>query len=102
MKTSKEKFIKWVESLPEDIKIDYASNDNCVVCQFLKDTTGITDVSAGDIYYRFPALTSYKKIPFEDWMIKVLHTAKLYDENNVIYFSSIITKPRLLNAIKDL
>ncbi|HEX9232673.1 MAG TPA: hypothetical protein VF849_01355 [Blattabacteriaceae bacterium] len=100
MKTSKEKFIKWVEGLPEDIKINYSDNFNCVICQFMKDTTGITEISAGRSYYRTP-LDSHERIPVDQQILNILYLSKVKDENNNFLFSNIITKPRLLNAIKQ-
>lgn len=97
MKAQKEKFIRWIQSLPEDIKIDFNSNTNCVICQFMRDVEGI-EIYAGAISYLIEDI-SY---PIDKEIQHILTKARLHDENNLPHYSYIITKPRLLNAIKHI
>ena len=48
--------LAWARTKPSDASYDYRSNDNCAICQFLRETGRCDRPSAGDKYWRDTSL----------------------------------------------
>ena len=101
MKLGLEKLEKWAESLPDDKVIDFLDNNNCVICQFIRDTTGMAASASATNFYVYPS-----GIPregevisrrIEPEIIEILIKAR---NPSIGEYSNDITKERLLNAIR--
>jgi hypothetical protein len=51
MKSLKQKFIKWLEQQPDDRKFEYSDNKNCLICNFFKESEGLSVGASADYYH---------------------------------------------------
>lgn len=74
---NRERFEAWLANQPGEREFDYGSNDNCLVCNFIKETTGIKSPRVGHNYAR-KAVIDDARIGFPQWLFDTtVETMKL-------------------------
>ena len=71
MNIQQEIFEAWLFAQDDGAEYDYKDNENCLVCQFIKQTTNVKDARAGGGYWRDSARIlekNYGVQPFPDWL----------------------------------
>lgn len=74
MQIERERFEAWLSVQPDGTEYNYAEIYDCVVCRFIRQTTNVTYVSAGDYYFRLKA--GGEKLPIPEWFQSLLWNAR--------------------------
>lgn len=67
---TKAKFKAWARRQPDERQWNYYNNYDCVVCSFVKETTGAKKVYASGFSFNLGKYGDTTSIPIPDWLLE--------------------------------